>query len=155
MSKKKPFGFAGIIPKTNLLDTPVHKTVYEILMEAPTELNEVGFGIFCLPADAIISLPKFVNSWITSLPNGLVFSGQNDPDDVTHYEMWFNKDVVCISDGAGDRETRFLLLNDSEITIRLKGIEYLVTARKTREEVQHWIQVKTVQLLSNLEQEPS
>lgn len=155
MTKKKPFGFVGIIPKTNLLDAPVAKTVFEILRDPPTEPNEIGLGIFCLPANAIISLPKFVTSWIAHLPNGLTFSGQGDPDDASQYIIWFVKDVVCISDGAGDRETRFLILGTSEITIRINGTDYLVIARKTHEEAQRWVEIKTIELLSVTEQQPS
>ncbi|OGL98605.1 hypothetical protein A2318_00320 [Candidatus Uhrbacteria bacterium RIFOXYB2_FULL_45_11] len=155
VSKKKPIGFVGIIPKSDLHDAPVQKTVFAILSDTPTEPNEIGLGIFCLPANAVISLPKFVTSWIAFLPHRLVFSGITDPDDDSYYEIWFTKDVVCISDGAGDRETRFLLVNASEVSMRIHGREYLVSAHKTQTDAENWIRNKAITLFKDTEQQPS
>ncbi len=157
MAKKRPFGFVGIIAKDHLLDVPVEKTVFEILRDPPTKPNEIGLGIFCLPADAVISLPKFVTSWIIHIPNGLVCHLQADPDDKEEkqHHVWFDLDVVCITDGAGDRETRFLMIGTSEIPIRVNKTQYLATAHKTREEAQAWVDAKTTELVSASEQLPS
>ena len=104
-------GYVGILPNGNLFDAPVEKTVYEILREAPEKPNAMGLYIFWLPVNECISLPVTVTSWIAHFPKGLEFYGSTDPNDDTQFFLSFNQDVICITDGQGDRETRFLLLD--------------------------------------------
>jgi hypothetical protein len=63
--------------------------------------------------------------------------------------------VICLSDGSGDRETRFLLLDAPEVTIRINNIDYVAAARRTKEEAQTWVSMKTAEVLRSLEQSPS
>lgn len=155
MPEKNPLGFVGIIPKKDLLDAPVQQTVFEILKIPRADTNEIGLYVFCLLQGESVSLPKFVTSWIAHLPDKLLFSGRTDPSSVTQYEVWFDKDVICLSDGAGDRETRFLLIDAPEVTIRINNIDYLATARRTKEEAQTWVSIKTAEILTSFEQSPS
>jgi hypothetical protein len=155
MSEKNPIGFVGIIPKKILLDAPDQQTVFEILKIPRADTNEIRLYVFCLLQGESISLPKFVTSWIAHLPSDLLFTGRTDPSSTTQYEVWFDKDVICLSDGSGDRETRFLLLDAPEVTIRINNIDYVAAARRTKEEAQTWVSMKTAEVLRSLEQSPS
>lgn len=155
MAKKTPYGWVGIIPKGNLLDAEVKQTVFEILREVPKKPNALGLGIFHLPPNGSVSFSKFVTSWIAFFPDARILHARTDEEDSTKYEIWFDKDVVLISNGAGDRETRFLTIGESEISIRINNTEHLVTARKTQTEAQHWVDNKTIEILKAQEQQPS